>query len=375
MILPGYLKTRALAARGCALLRRMSREKRTEKALRSAFYIGLWSRAAEEIGATVVDAHGDLLTIERAGAIARVFRNYTDLDGPVTLRAAGSKSLSNAILRAHRIPAPNHETFTLHRLATACEFLRSHAPCVVKPAAGTGAGAGVTTGIVTRKQLVEASIAAAAYGDGLLIEQQVAGRNLRLLYLDGELLDAVERRPPTVVGDGQATVARLVENANKERRRAGTRAAQVLLRRDLELERTLAQQGLCWRSVPAPGELVQVKTVINDNRAADNVSVIDAVSDEIVDTGRLAARACDVRLAGVDVVTPDYTADLASAGGVVLEINTTPGLYVHQSRGAVRVAAPILEACLRSSRRRPRVGPALPRLSAEASLAAEPGGA
>ncbi|MEO8494845.1 MAG: hypothetical protein ABI614_07225 [Planctomycetota bacterium] len=351
-----------MAARARVLLQRVSRAARTEKAQRSDFYVKMWSRAADEIGAAVVDRQGELLTIARGDVEAKLFRNYTDLDGPVTLRAAGTKPLVHEVLRTHSIPTPNYETFSLNRMQVALDFLRSHAPCVVKPAAGTGAGAGVTSGVTTRRQLIKATIAAAGHGGELLIEQQIAGSNLRLLYLDGKLLDAVERRPPTVVGDGRSTIARLVQNANRDRLERGSRAAQVFLKYDLDVQRTLVEQGLSWRAVPVKGRVVRIKTVINDNAAADNVSVVDEVAADIIAIGQRAAAALGVRLAGVDVVTPDLTTDLLSAGGVVLEINTTPGLYIHEGKQPLPVAVPILEACLIQSRtksRPERLSPAL----------------
>ena len=63
-----------------------------------------------------------------------------------------------------------------------------------------------------------------------------------------------------------------------------------------------------------------------------------------------AARAVGVRLAGVDLITPDASLPLDAAGGVILEVNATPGLQYHyEVRDPVRatpVMAPILEALL-----------------------------
>lgn len=345
-----YLKARAMAARARVLLQRASGSASTEKTLRSDFYSKMWSRAAAEIGAAVVRSHGDLLTIVRGGVEAKLFRNYTDLDGPVTLRAAGTKPLVHEVLRAHSIPTPDYATFSLNHLSHAVDFLHAHAPCVVKPASGTGAGAGVTTGVTSRRQLINAAIAAAGFGGELLIERQIAGSNLRLLYLDGSLLDAVERRPPTVVGDGKSSIASLIRSANRDRLVRGARAAQVFLKYDLDVQRTLAEQELSWRAIPESGRVVRVKTVINDNAAMDNVSVVDLVSNDIVEVGRQAADALGVRLAGVDVVTPDLATDLISSGGVVLEINTAPGLYIHDGKQTMPVAVSILEACLTQPR-------------------------
>ena len=344
------LKILAAASRGRVLTSRVRRDARSEKSQQADFYRDTWRHAAKQINATVETTKGELLCISRGEATAKVYRNYTDLDGPVTLRAAGNKPLVHATLRACGVSTPDFLSFSVANLAAAEGFLCSQGECVVKPAMGTGAGAGVTTGVKTARQLRRAAILAAGFGSELLIEKQVSGKNVRLLYLDGQLLDAVERRPPSVVGDGRSTVAQLVREANRHRREHGAHVAQVFLRYDLDMQHTLSAQRLSWRDVPVYGQCVRLKTVINDNSAADNHAVADVLCRELVETGRRAAQAVGVRLAGVDIVTPDLTVDLSTAAGVVLEINTTPGLYIHKNKQGAPVAVPILEACLEQTR-------------------------
>ena len=344
------VKALGKASRAMTMLKRARLSVRQLKAQRSEFYIDLWNRAAEEVGAAVEDSRGELLTISRGESIARVFRNYTDLDGPVTLRAAGNKPLVHKTLRAQGLPTPDYLQFSLKKMPAAIDFLKLHGECVIKPAANTGAGEGVTTNVATRAQLNRAAIAAAGYGSELLIEEQISGVNARLLYLDGVLLDAVPRCPPVIVGDGRSTIGQLVRQTNKHRIQNGYSVAQTTLKYDLDAKRTLDGQGLSWRSVPAEGQPITLKTVVNDNAAAENVSVTDQVAESVVEVGRRAARAIGVRLAGVDIVTPDLGSDLESVGGVVLEVNTTPGLYIHEGGQGGPVAASILEACLALSR-------------------------
>ncbi len=139
---------------------------------------------------------------------------------------------------------------------------------MVKPAVGTGGGAGVTTGILTGFQLARAAAAAAIYSDDLMIEEQIEGDNYRLLYLDGELIDAYARRRPAVVGDGRSTVAALVRRANDQRLKSGVEVSQSQLTFDMDMRRTLAKQGLSFGSVPARGTNVTLKTAVNENCAA-----------------------------------------------------------------------------------------------------------
>jgi cyanophycin synthetase len=202
----------------------------------------------------------------------------------------------------------------------------------------------VTTGVRSTFHLARAAAAAAAYGEQLLIEEQVEGDNYRLLYLDGELVDAFVRTPPGVTGDGRSTVAALVRAANDERLRKRAGLSQVLLTVDLDMRRTLAKQELTLRSVPAAGDRVVLKTVVNENGGADNACALDVLCPALVKECARAVRALRVRLAGVDVITRDPSRPLRETGGVVLEVNAPPNFYFHYHKrgGAYPVAKHVL---------------------------------
>jgi cyanophycin synthetase len=117
---------------------------------------------------------------------------------------------------------------------------------------------------------------------------------------------------------------------------------------------TLEAAGLSLSSVPAAGEPVIVKTVINENGPENNESLpLHEVSDALVADVTRAAESIGVRLAGVDVITPDCQQALGAAGGVILEVNATPGLHYHYEirnpHEGVPVHVPILQALFRDA--------------------------
>ena len=69
-------------------------------------------------------------------------------------------------------------------------------------------------------------------------------------------------------------------------------------------------------------------------------------AQEVIDECAEAVRAVGLRLAGVDVVTPDIGRHLAEAGGTIIEVNGTPRFQYHYQvadpAGATRIAIPIL---------------------------------
>ncbi|MEX2141089.1 MAG: hypothetical protein WD894_17620 [Pirellulales bacterium] len=311
-------------------LHRRSAAARLADQCRSAFYDRAWRGAADELGASIRSLGSHIHEVELDRVRARVNRNDTSLDDPVTLAIAGDKPLVYRLLSEARIPVPRHREFTLPKFAMAIEFLRRvPGPCVVKPAKDTGAGHGVTTGVNSRYALIQAAAAAAAHGSELLIEEQVAGDSFRLFCLDGQVLDAIRRTCPTVVADGKSTVRELVRRTNAERVEQGAKLSQVMLTVDLDMRHTLARQGLTLRSVPEAGRRVVLKTVSNENLGSENIPATEALCHEVIETGARAAQIIGARLAGIDIVTPDPSVPLSENGGVVLEVNTTPGYYYH----------------------------------------------
>lgn len=318
--------------------------------VRERVYRELWERAAASAGATVTELAPGVLELRRGRRRTRVFQQITELDDPVTLRLALDKPAVHRLVAAAGVPIPEYREFTLDDVEDP-EPLLPTAPIVVKPAAGTGGGAGATCGIRTRDELRHAARRASLHGPRLLAEQQVEGTLHRLLVLDGRLLGAVARRPPRLTGDGQASVQRLVAAENRRRVAADGELGLPLLRLDLDCVLALRGQGLGFGSVPRRDRRFQVKVNTAENRPEDNETVTTGLAPEVIDAAARAARAVGLRLAGVDVITSDLGVPLERSGGAVVEVNGGPGLHHHHFVAdplrAPDVAEPILRTLLR----------------------------
>jgi D-alanine-D-alanine ligase-like ATP-grasp enzyme len=314
-------------------------------------YRSIWLDAAKAVGADVVELPSGFLEMRANGAWTRVWRQWVMLDDAVTLRYALQKAIVQQRLSSRGLPVPEYLEFEASNLAPAVEFLRrGPTPCVVKPVSDSG-GSGVTSGVRTRAHLLRARLRAWRLDDRILIERQIAGDSYRFLFLDGVLLDVIRRRPPTVTGDGTSTIEELIEAEN---RRRSERLGEInfgRLRIDLDCILTLEAADLTVRSVLPAGSTVPVKTVVNQNTTDDNETVRETMAEGLVDEARAAAELIGVRLAGIDIVTPDLSSSLAESGGAILEVNGTPGLNYHygvaDAANATRVAVPILQALLR----------------------------
>jgi GNAT-family acetyltransferase (TIGR03103 family) len=175
-------------------------------------------------------------------------------------------------------------------------------------------------------EAVAAAIASArTVSDGrVLVEQHVAGEDLRLVVIDYKLVAAAIRRPPRVVGDGQSTIRALIDR--QSRRRAAATGGESRIPVDDEAVRCLAEQGLELDQALPYGAEITVRKAANLHAGGTIHDVTAEVHPRLVDAAVRAARAIEIPVAGIDFVVaspqrPDY---------VFIEANERPGLANHE---------------------------------------------
>jgi D-alanine-D-alanine ligase-like ATP-grasp enzyme len=310
-------------------------------------YREMWQAVARELGAGFIALTDDLWELELKGQRTRVLNYKLEFDDPVTLEMAGMKPLMYRLMKENGLQVPEHLIFRLESLEAAEQFLRQHQKgCVVKPARGTSSGKGVTTHIRTVKQLRRAAILASLYCRDLIIETLVPGESYRLLVLNGEVVHAVRRGGLKLRGDGTATVMELIHQENTRRKESGDQGSLDI---DDDCHFTLGYQNLSLQSVPATNEVFLVKTVNSSRKRVEVRTIYSETVTEILcpSLRRDAERAAGILRSdflGVDVITMDPTVSLEKSGGVISEVNTTPGLHHHYQRGTERFPRAAVEA-------------------------------
>ena len=315
----------------------------------AALYRRIWGEAAEAVDARIEELGDEFLSIRRDGVETIVRFHLVMADHPATIALALDKPVVHRLLRTNGVPVPDYCLVDLRSRAEATAFLLDAGPCVVKPANGTGGGAGVTCGVESPDDLGRAWLAAAPFDDDILVERAVSGEEYRLLFLDGQLIDVICRARPTVEGDGRSTVIGLMSAENRRRLESGSDEVARLLRLDVDAALALRAGGWSPHSVPALGQRVVVKGTVGENARADNTTV-QSLAPSLVSAAARAVALTRLRLAGVDLVTPDPHGALEASGGAILEVNGTPGLHYHYEVAspelATKVAVPILDRLL-----------------------------
>jgi D-alanine-D-alanine ligase-like ATP-grasp enzyme len=345
MILRGFYLFRRLLTSA-----RRNRQQAQADKIRDSFYLHCWREAAEACGAELAQNNEGVIWITQEGIGRPIYvnRNLNLLDSHASVRVTDDKPATYRLLREAGAPVPDHVALRADANKAALEFMRSQdGPVVVKPAAGTAGGVGVTSNIRTATELRHAMAWAGAYCSRVLIERHIQGDTYRLLYLNGELLDCVLRKSPSLVGDGSSTVRGLVRDENRRRLAEGYVRSQSLLIVDGDMKAALALQGLGLESVPEAGREFTIKYVANDNSARDNITALERLSCSTARIGRKIVDKFGLKLVGMDLMTSDIGQDLAETGGAVIDINGDPGFYCHYFKNDDRV--PLAEYILKEA--------------------------
>ena len=247
---------------------------------------------------------------DAAGRVKQILTGRFPINLATAARAAGDKSITKNLLRKAQLDVPAGCVADLRRnwqpLFDQFDSLGNRA--FLKPSAGErGNHVFLCT---TYGQLAFALAEISRLFSSVLLEEEVKGREYRILILDGEPLYLLERHQFTVTGDGRSTVLQLLDS------KADNHLRLILCDSRMTVPAGAPPLG----AVLSSGFVYSPLPIANGPRAI-SVWRDAATLPAAVQAAVSATRAVGLRYAGVDIV------DVHSEGRhVVLEVNSAPEL-------------------------------------------------
>ena len=202
-------------------------------------------------------------------------------------------------------------------------FLRTHGNIVVKPARGEQ-GKGVCVGTQTVEAMARAIDHARKVDASVVLEELVAGDDLRVIVIDDEVVVAAVRRPPRGTGDGIQPVRALIEAHSARRARETFGESEIPM--DGETERCVRDAGFGMDDVLPAGTTVTVRKAANLHTGGSIEDVTDQLHVSLREVARQAARALQMPVVGLDLMVPDVRASTYW----IIEANERPGFAHHE---------------------------------------------
>lgn len=281
---------------------------------------------------------GSLLELGHGRHLHRLQATLTDRCSAVSVEIAGDKQRCKRLLSEHGIAVPmGILAKSPEEAAAAAAELKGSV--VLKPLCGSQ-GRGVSLYLTRPREIRAAYLLASQKGPEVLVEQQVFGRQYRILVVSGRMVAAAERLPAMVVGDGRSTVLELVHTENlNPLRGVGHERPMTRIPLDRVAESCVRRQGLTFGSVPTAGQAVYLRDSANLSTGGSAVDCTDEVAQAARELAQRTAQVVGLDVAGVDIISPDIADEGAPAW--VLEVNAAPGIRMHHypAVGAAQDAA------------------------------------
>jgi cyanophycin synthetase len=219
-------------------------------------------------------------------------------------------------------------------------------PVILKPIDASH-GRGISGQLNDATEVAAAWPAAHEFSSRVIVEHYHAGRDHRVLVVNGRVIACAERIPAHVVGDGHSTILQLIEAGNRDPRRGvGHRKILTRLPSDATTVAFLEMRGYTLETVPPAGEEVLLRGTANLSTGGTSIDRTEEMHPDNITACEMAAGIVGLDIAGIDVLTSDITIPFRDNDAVILEVNAGPGIrmHTHPSEGKSRnVGAPILD--------------------------------
>jgi cyanophycin synthetase len=275
----------------------------------------------------------------------RIQATITGRTPHIAVELASDKEETNKILASLGLPVPQQELVQSETQAVRAAR-RIGFPVVTKPYNGNH-GRGISIRLTTEEEVAHGFNVAREHSRSVVVESFLEGDDHRLLVVNGELVAATRRTPGHVVGDGEHTVAQLIDLVNQDSRRGvGHEKVLTRLELDAQAQKMLARAGLTAEAVPEEGRTVFLRSTANLSTGGTATDVTDVIHPDNREMAERAVRAIGLDVGGVDFLSKNITESYRAIGGGICEVNAAPGFRMHvaPSEGTPRdVAEPVVE--------------------------------
>jgi GNAT-family acetyltransferase (TIGR03103 family) len=269
----------------------------------------------------VLDPAWGELRLTHGGRKVVMRESLSELTTAVAMSRCDDKRVTRRILGRAGLTVPRGRT--ADGGSGDAEFLSEVGSLVVKPARGEQ-GQGITVGVRDPETLGRAVELARRFCNDVLLEEEVAGQDLRILVIDHQVVAAAIRKPAAVVGTGEHSIRALIEA--QSRRRGAATGGESRIPLDGTTEEVVAAAGYTLDDVlPADTELV-VRRTANLHTGGTIHDVTGSLHPDLAAAAEMASSVLDIPVVGMDFLVPAVDGPRYH----VIEANERPGLANHE---------------------------------------------
>lgn len=241
-------------------------------------------------------------------------------DNPLSANTvlAKNKEITYRLWERRSIPFPRSRYFkNIFSFPHATADLHLKFPVVFKKSNGKKS-IGIHTNIVSFHELEK--VVARSEGS-FIIQEMVFGKEYRVLVYKDRLLGALELVPPQIIGNGTDTIAALIQKKNIKLQKKIVINEKVI--------HTLKKNSLALDVVPEKGSCILLQENSCLAEGGSSIDCTDVIHADMLELAKKAARAVNMKLAGIDIICEDISIDPSKQKVSFLETNSFPDMSIH----------------------------------------------
>ncbi len=240
------------------------------------------------------------------------------------------KNLGKKILAKNNFPVLPGKSFYFWQQKNAIAYAHQLGfPLVVKPCKGSVARH-VTTNIKTISELKTAIKHAINYSPTFLIEKFFPNAFVhRITIIDREKIFIAKQIPANIIGDGISKISELIRNKNEQLSKSTDRFHQLIIF-DKNAQQKLQEQKLTEHSIPTKNQTVFLQEDPFMRLGGEFISINQEINPENLQLFSNLAKTFDLKIMGIDFISPDIKISYKKNGGAILEINSFPCIEIHE---------------------------------------------
>lgn len=255
------------------------------------------------------------------------WESLSEMTSAIALKRTDDKQFTRQILDKAGLTTPAQ--IVAGDWNEALTFLENHRSVVVKPLQGEQ-GQGISVDVRSEEGLQRAVKKAREFGETVLIEDFIPGKDLRIIVIDKEVVAAAIRQPPSVIGTGQHTVRQLIDSLS--RRRSAATGGESRIPVDEDVERAVRRRGYQLDDVLPADVALEVRKTANLHTGGTMHDVTAELHPDLKQAAIRAATALEIPVVGLDMIVeapdkPRYA---------LIEGNERPGLANHEPQPTAR---------------------------------------
>ena len=275
--------------------------------------------------------------------------NFVIWDAPFNINYSGSikicknKDICTAFLQRNGFKVPNSENFTRRTkeknealYEPMMDFIQKTGnngfefPLIIKPATlSQGIGICKINNVEEAKDALNETLKNDSRT--FIIQEFCKGRDYRVVVLNDKVIQAYERVPFHVIGDGVTPIEELIKNK-----------IQFFIEEDRDKKvnindprilKCIKDSGYSLKDILEKGKILKLQNISNLSLGGNSVDYTDSISSYFKDVAINVAKTLNLDMCGIDIITSDIS-DEKNRDYRILEVNSAPGLdnYLYQDK-------------------------------------------